>query len=342
MYLPGWLVVGGVLSLVFPQSPPGYFILLNLLTGLALSSYSILASSLFRRAQLSAISTLIAALVFALVAQFAFLDFASNSARGVLATAILFPPSAYVFFLVSTAGFEETGNALQLNTPVASQANLLSPPAWSIPAATYLGLLVVQTFLFPFLGAVIEKSLHWRLSCARKLKDSSDMLGAAVRLRGFTKHFKDLKDKKKTVKAVDDLSLDLHAGSITVLLGANGSGKSTALNAIAGLETITKGSIELDGTGGLGLCPQKNVMWEDLTVEEHIGIFEALKTTSHKTSQDRNSEVSRMIKACGLEIKQSAKIKTLSGGQKRRAQLGMCMISFPKDSGHQLFTLCQG
>ena len=330
VYLPGWICIGGVLSLAFPHSNAGFFILLTILTGLALSSYSILGSSLFRRAQLSAISTIIAALVFALVAQFAFIDFQSSVIGGVYAVAILFPPSAFVFFLVCTAGFEYQGQALQLNQPVPSTERFFQPPAWSIPPSAYLGFLVLHIFLFPLLGVVIEKALHGRSSRSREVRDGADMGGVAVRLRGFSKHFRDLKDKKKTVKAVDELSLDSHAGSITVLLGANGSGKSTTLNAIAGLETITKGSIELDGTGGLGLCPQKNVMWEDLTVEEHVKIFEALKRTSPTTTKDSEQEVSRIIDSCDLNVKSSAKVKTLSGGQKRRAQLGQYPLTLFK------------
>ncbi|MCJ1332093.1 hypothetical protein MMC10_008785 [Thelotrema lepadinum] len=242
VYLPGWICVGGVLSLAFPHSNAGYFILLTILAGLALSSYSILASSLFRRAQLSAISTIIAALVFALVAQFAFIDSVTSVVGGVYAVAILFPPSAFVFFLVCAAGFEINQQAFQPNQPVSSGSRF-EPPAWSIPASAYLGFLVLHVLLFPLLTVIVEKALHSRSSRSRIVKDSADMAGVAIRLRGFSKHFRDLKDKKKTVKAVDDLSLDLHAGSITVLLGANGSGKSTTLNAISGLESITKGSI---------------------------------------------------------------------------------------------------
>lgn len=69
---------------------------------------------------------------------------------------------------------------------------------------------------------------------------------------------------------MNELSLNARKGQIMVLLGANGSGKSTTLDAIAGLSSITSGSIEVDGTGGLGLCPQKNVLWDELTVFKHV------------------------------------------------------------------------
>ncbi len=55
----------------------------------------------------------------------------------------------------------------------------------------------------------------------------------------------------------------MHArkGQILMLLGPNGSGKSSTLNAVAGLSTVTSGQIEVNGTGGLGIAPQRNVMW---------------------------------------------------------------------------------
>ena len=325
IYLPGWIVMGGLLSLAFPYSNAGYFVLLNLLAGLALSSFSLLSSSLFRKAQLSAISTIIAALAFALASQFGLANQTPTELPGVLATAVLFPPSAYVFFLMATASFEYNNQPLQLGRDVPTIPGLRVPPTWNVTAGTFLGLFVLQIVLFPVIGAFIEHFLHGRSSRARKLRHGSDMRGVAVKLEGFSKHYKNLKDKKKTVKAVDDLSLELHAGSITVLLGANGSGKSTTLNAIAGLETITKGSIELDGTGGLGLCPQKNTMWEELTVREHVEIFEALKRTAPNSAAQRREEVTKIIEDCDLVIKTSAKVKTLSGGQKRRAQLAIML-----------------
>lgn len=51
------------------------------------------------------------------------------------------------------------------------------------------------------------------------------------------------------------------------------SGKSTTLKAIAGLESVSRGNIDVDGTGGIGICPQQNVLWDEMTVKENIGKF---------------------------------------------------------------------
>ncbi len=123
-----------------------------------------------------------------------------------------------------------------------------------------------------------------------------------------------------TVIAVNELTLSAKRGEICVLLGANGSGKSTTLDAIAGLNTVTSGTITVDGTGGLGIAPQKNVLWDELTVEEHIQIFNRLKSTGKPAS---SHEIRRLIRDVDLDRKINAKSKTLSGGQKRKLQLGM-------------------
>jgi ABC-type multidrug transport system ATPase subunit len=77
-----------------------------------------------------------------------------------------------------------------------------------------------------------------------------------------------------------------------VLLRANGSGKSTTLDAIVGLNTVTSGAITVDGTGELGIVPQKNVLWDELTVEERIRIFNELKSTGQRDSKESLHELS--------------------------------------------------
>jgi ATP-binding cassette subfamily A (ABC1) protein 3 len=129
--------------------------------------------------------------------------------------------------------------------------------------------------------------------------------------------------KSTPVVAMDDLSLSALQGQILVLVGANGCGKTTVLNAIAGLSSITGGSIAIDGSGGIGLCPQKNVLWNGLTVEQHAKIFYTLKTVN---PTDMIQDINKLINLCGLDEKRKSYARTLSGGQKRKLQLIMMLI----------------
>lgn len=155
-------------------------------------------------------------------------------------------------------------------------------------------------------------------------------VSTAVELTGFTKHYtpswwaRNIASRfgraTETVVAVDHLDLKIPRGQIVVLLGANGSGKSTTLEAISGLNTVTEGSIIVDGEGGLGICPQRNILWDDLTVLEHVRIFNRLKSAG-KFSSD--AELKNLIAACDLDRKLEAQSRQLSGGQKRKLQLSM-------------------
>ncbi|KAK8788092.1 hypothetical protein V5799_022135, partial [Amblyomma americanum] len=84
-------------------------------------------------------------------------------------------------------------------------------------------------------------------------------------------------------KAVDDLSLQIYDGQLTVLLGHNGAGKTTTMNMITGLFPPTRGRVHINSYDILtqtkkaresfGLCPQHNVLFDELTVEEHLYFF---------------------------------------------------------------------
>lgn len=176
---------------------------------------------------------------------------------------------------------------------------------------------------------VIERFLWGSSFKGRHFRTSEEMEGNALRISEFSKRYNKAAKKRDRTLAVDKLSLDLYAGSITVLLGANGSGKSTTLNSIAGLESITEGRIDIDGSGGIGLCPQKNVMWADMTVEEHVWFFQQLKNPSMSRQAGRE-EVKRLIDGCDLSRKTHAKSKTLSGGQQRKLQLSMMLAGGSK------------
>lgn len=200
----------------------------------------------------------------------------------------------------------------------------------TLPGIVFFVLLIIQIIVFPILGALVERRLYGTASKGRTLLSSNDGSQAAVELSGFTKRYVPswwarnvatrFGKRKETVVAVNDLNLTIPQGQIMVLLGSNGSGKSTTLEAIAGLNTVTSGSIAVDGFGGLGICPQRNVLWDELTSFEHVRIFNRLKSTGTPSS---TAEIHDLIAACDLERKIGSKARHLSGGQKRKLQLSM-------------------
>ncbi|KAI9889210.1 MAG: hypothetical protein M1814_005726 [Vezdaea aestivalis] len=318
IYAPGWIVMSIVLARgVFAKTNVALLLFYHILTGFSLSSFSIFGAAFFKRAQLSGISLTIISLLLAIVAQIV----GKSSTAAVAILGLLFPPMNYVFFIIYVARWERQNIGTDL-----SKAAPENP--WHVPGALFWVYSIIHVVAFPIIGALIEQSLYGTASAGRELLRERDGTSIPVELTNFTKTWNPswiygrlpFLRSKAPVTAVRDLTLKALKGQIFCLLGANGSGKSTTLDAICGLSKVTAGTITVDGRGGLGLCPQKNVLWDDLTVAEHVTIFNQLK------SRGINEDVCRMLQACGLEAKEKDKAKTLSGGQKRKLQLAMTFI----------------
>lgn len=137
--------------------------------------------------------------------------------------------------------------------------------------------------------------------------------------------------------AVNCVNLNICHGQITVLLGHNGAGKTTTMNMITGIFPCTKGYVFVDGYNvasqtkkarrSIGLCPQENVLYDELTVEQHLKLYAALK--GHPFS-DLNREVEKTLKLLQLSDKQTTLASSLSGGMKRKLSLGIAMIANTK------------
>lgn len=326
VYAPAWIIGSIVIRYgVFTNTSTAVVLIFHLLAGLALASMSILFASFFRKAQLSGITATLAVLLLGILAQ----ALTQPKTGPVAILSVLFTPCTYVYFLTLMARFEEKDRATNL-----VQAPPDSP--WNIPGLVFFVILAVQIFLYPLFAALVEKKLYGACSAGRKVQipQSSDngLAESAVSIDRLTKIYypgflsrlfpSKSKKAREPVVAVKELSLRAGRGQIVALLGANGSGKSTTLDAIAGLHRLTSGSITIDGRGGLGIAPQKNVLWDDLTVTEHLTIFNRLKAP---TSPASKKQILALIGAIDLYPKRNALAKTLSGGQKRKLQLGMML-----------------
>ncbi|CAK1547174.1 unnamed protein product [Leptosia nina] len=132
--------------------------------------------------------------------------------------------------------------------------------------------------------------------------------------------------------AVNNVNLNIYDDQITVLLGHNGAGKSTTISMLTGNVPITKGSVLLAGyniatqlqlaRAHLGLCPQHNVLFDELTVKEHLEFFARLKGFS---GEELNLEINTLIEKLEMQEKRDYLANGLSGGQKRRLCVGIAL-----------------
>lgn len=323
IYLPSWIIMGAIVARNnYPKSSTGIMVGYFIVSGLALSSWSIAFASFFRKAQLSGITVTIVSIILGIIVQVQ----TPTSTGAIAVLSLLFPPMNFVLFIIYMAYWQ------QKDLPAMLSESCPSAP-WRLPGYAFFIFSIIQFLVYPIIGAIVERTLYGTASKARNMKYSGESSSETVRIEGLSKRYEPTwaakniwrwfgKKISETVVAVDDLDMVIRKGELSVLLGANGSGKSTTMDMLAGLQAPTNGSIHIDGTGGLGLCPQKNVIWDELTCREHVKIFNQLKAEGSKDSKD---QIREMLIACDLEQKLDARSETLSGGQKRKLQLAMML-----------------
>ena len=135
--------------------------------------------------------------------------------------------------------------------------------------------------------------------------------------------------------ALNGVTFNLYKNEIFALLGHNGAGKTTLFNILTGLYSSSSGSAFynsyniLSSEGAehfrkvLGICPQHDVLFNDLTVEEHLVMFCVFKSVK---SSLISQEVLKAIKDFGLEEKRNTKVENLSGGQKRKLSIAIALV----------------
>ncbi|XP_046544470.1 phospholipid-transporting ATPase ABCA3-like [Haliotis rubra] len=141
--------------------------------------------------------------------------------------------------------------------------------------------------------------------------------------------------KKKV--AVDGMSLNMFEGQISVLLGHNGAGKTTTMSVLTGFIPASGGTAIVNGYDinndiqsvrqSLGLCPQHNILFDSLTVREHLQFFASLKGCPITAVE---TEVNTIINEVGLSLKKHSQSRHLSGGQKRKLSVGIALIGGSK------------
>ena len=135
--------------------------------------------------------------------------------------------------------------------------------------------------------------------------------------------------------AVDGLSFELRAGEVFGLLGPNGAGKSTTIAMAVGLLEPDSGSVTLDdgqsptdpGTRArIGVAPQQIALYDDLSAEENLTFFGRLYELPRAALAER---VAELLTLTGLSDRRRDRVKTFSGGMKRRLNLAGAIIHRP-------------
>ncbi|EPQ08064.1 ATP-binding cassette sub-family A member 7 [Myotis brandtii] len=149
-----------------------------------------------------------------------------------------------------------------------------------------------------------------------------------VSIRGLEKRF-----PGNPTPALSGLSLDFYQSHITAFLGPNGAGKTTTMSILSGLFPPTAGSAYILGHNvqsgmaairpHLGVCPQYNVLFDMLTVDEHIWFYGRLKGLSAAAV---GPEQDLLLRDVGLVPKRHAQTRHLSGGMQRKLSVAIAFV----------------
>ena len=146
-----------------------------------------------------------------------------------------------------------------------------------------------------------------------------------VSVRGLRKSYGDL-------DALRGVDFEINAGEVFGLLGPNGAGKTTTIEILEGYRTRDAGDVEVLGTdpatagsdwrGRIGVVLQSSAMYETLTVTESLAQFAGY--------YEHPRPVDEVVRLIGLEDKRDARVRRLSGGQRRRLDLGLALVGDPE------------
>ncbi|XP_042333673.1 ATP-binding cassette sub-family A member 2 isoform X2 [Sceloporus undulatus] len=167
-----------------------------------------------------------------------------------------------------------------------------------------------------------------RLEETRGIEEEPTHLPLVVCVDKLTKIYKT--DKKM---ALNKLSLNLYENQVVSFLGHNGAGKTTTMSILTGLFPPTSGSATIYGYDirtemdeirkNLGMCPQHNVLFDKLTVEEHLWFYSQLKGMAE---EEIRKEMDKMIEDLELTHKCHSLVQTLSGGMKRKLSVAIAFV----------------
>jgi ABC-2 type transport system ATP-binding protein len=142
----------------------------------------------------------------------------------------------------------------------------------------------------------------------------------------------DLHKSYNGTHALQGVSFEIATGEIFGLLGPNGAGKTTTVEILEGYRERDAGSVSVLGedpatAGGawrerIGVVLQSSSLYETLSVVEHLSHFAGY--------YERPRKVDEVVDVVGLTEKRDARVRTLSGGQRRRLDLGLALIGDPE------------
>lgn len=162
------------------------------------------------------------------------------------------------------------------------------------------------------------------------LEKSRSQLDQSVRCYKLSKAYKE-------EMAVLELTMTIESSCCLALLGTNGAGKSTLMKTLTGVHKPTHGNAFIFGLDVsediahlqeiMGVCPQEDLLWPELTAREHLHIYSRFKGILEDEIEQHCLDI---LTAIGLLLEADNRVATYSGGMKRRLSVGVASVASPR------------
>lgn len=186
---------------------------------------------------------------------------------------------------------------------------------------------------------VVDPRYYWQRCRARTRDRSAAAQGPAITVDALYKKYRKYAccNSAQDTVAVNHLSFSVEPGQLLCLLGHNGAGKTTTLSILTGILAADGGDARIYGHSVrddmdairrlIGLCPQFDILWDELTAHEHLELYAALKGIPHARLR---SEILAKLQEVNLDAVAHKQARTFSGGMRRRLSVAISIIGDPK------------
>ncbi len=144
----------------------------------------------------------------------------------------------------------------------------------------------------------------------------------------------------KRKKINTDINLTVNAGEFVAIIGGSGAGKSTLLKCLCGFSTISEGNVIINGEDLatnynslkqlIGYVPQEDIVYDNLSLKSMLYYTAKLRMPKDSSNAEIEARIDEALKMVELLDKKDVMIKSLSGGQKKRASIAVELLSDPK------------
>ncbi|XP_026316404.1 ATP-binding cassette sub-family A member 1-like [Hyposmocoma kahamanoa] len=308
---------------VLPYTSTSLIFVLLFIFGLSVLSFSYMMSKLFSSASIAAVCSAIMYLVtfmpFVIILS---LEAVISATVKLIVCVSMSSAISYMFLYI--ARFEATGVGAQWSdiTATADDEDL------SIAAAAIMTLFDAALYLT--IGYLLDRFFGPKSLQSSITNCTTSTEKAGVSIVNVSKIYHEGSRRAKV--ALNNVSIEMQKGQVTTLLGHNGAGKTTLINILIGMLKPSKGHItirsETTSRTKVGVCPQRNVLFEELSASEHVALYAQLK--SGLPLEELQDEVQSILRVLSLGAVAAEPVRRLSGGSRRRVCVALAFVARPQ------------